>query len=58
MLYLDCSCLNLSLGISWNFCDFLSIFSAFNELLEFLWNSFILKIYSRNFFKKTKLSYS
>jgi hypothetical protein len=31
----------------WNFCDFLSIFSALNELLEFLWNSCALQIYFR-----------
>jgi hypothetical protein len=37
----------------WNFCDFRSIFSALNELLEFLWNSFVLKMY----FRKKTLSY-
>jgi hypothetical protein len=54
MLYLDFSCLNLSLGIFLEFCDFLSIFSALNELLEFLWNSFVLKMYFRKKKKKKK----
>jgi hypothetical protein len=35
---------------SWNFCDFLSIFRAFKQFPEFIWNCFRIKIN----FKKNK----
>jgi hypothetical protein len=35
MLYLDCSCLNLSLGIFLEFCDLSSIFGAFKTISRF-----------------------
>jgi hypothetical protein len=51
MLYLDCSCLNLSLGISWNFCDFLGIFRASKHFLGISWICFCTEKY---FEKKRK----
>jgi hypothetical protein len=35
MLYLDCSCLNLSLEFFRKFCDFSSIFRAFKTISTF-----------------------
>jgi hypothetical protein len=46
MLYLDCSCPNLSLGIFLEFCDFRSIFRASKQFLVFTGIVFALKINS------------
>jgi hypothetical protein len=51
MLFLDCSCLNLSLEIFLDFCDFLSIFRAFKQFLDVFWNCFCIK---NKFEKKVK----
>jgi hypothetical protein len=54
MLYLDCSCLNLSLGIFLDFCDFLGIFRASKHFLGISW---ICSCTEKYFEKKENLPY-
>jgi hypothetical protein len=57
ILYLDCSCLNLALGIFLEFLEFFEYFSCFKNIFWCLLELFSQKLISENNNKKRILSY-